>query len=74
MNALNVPAWEPIFSMMSRVLAKPRIPCTVYDRYEGRVHLWVRASSDDEAHDEADIYAGELGLRNVDEIVVGIHE
>lgn len=52
----------------------PFICCTVYDRFEGKQHITVRASSDSNAHEEASIAAAERGCTEVVEIVVGLHE
>ena len=51
-----------------------KIDCTVYDCCEGTLHLTVEAKDEDEAYDEAGIYAAELGCRNVTEIVTGVFE
>lgn len=51
-----------------------RVPCTIYDAAEGRLHVDVAASDEDAAYEEAGIAAAEQGCRAVVEIVVGIHE
>lgn len=50
------------------------VPCTVYDLSEGRLHIRVKAATDDQAHEEASIAAAEMGCSHVNEIVVGVHE
>lgn len=50
------------------------VPCTVYDRCEGRLHIQVKAATDDEADEQASIAAAEMGCSHVNEIVVGVHE
>ena len=51
-----------------------KLPCTIIDRYEGKLHVVVDALDDDHAHEEANIAAAERGCRDVVEIIVGIHE
>lgn len=50
------------------------VPCTVYDRFEGKLHITVKGSHEAEAYDEASIAAAELGCTDLVEVVVGIHE
>lgn len=52
----------------------PKMDCTIYDVAEGRLHVSVLATDDEEAHEEAGIAAAEYGCRDVVEIVVGTHE
>lgn len=54
--------------------AAERVPCTVYDHCEGRLHIKVKAATDDQAYEEASIAAAEMGCKHVNEIVVGVHE
>lgn len=54
--------------------AATSVPCTVYDHCEGRLHIQVKAASNDEADEEASIAAAEMGCTHVTEIVVGVHE
>lgn len=51
-----------------------KIPCTIIDRYEGKLHVVVEATDEEAAHEEASIAAAEEGCRDVIEVVVGIHE